>query len=126
VASFGHLSVAEAIRLHSSLTYRVYMLGFSPGFPYLGAVPAPIAMPRLATPRLTVPAGSVAIAGRQTGIYPTATPGGWRLIGRTPVPLYRPTKAPPFLLSPGDLVRFEPITREEFGRRQRDCDADAH
>jgi KipI family sensor histidine kinase inhibitor len=125
VASFGNLSIAEAIRLHSSVTYRVYMLGFSPGFPYLGSVPAPIAMPRLITPRSKVPAGSVGIAGRQTGIYPTATPGGWRLIGRTPTALYRPTKARPFLLSPGDLVRFEPITREEFNSFHRDCDDDA-
>ena len=125
VASFGNLSIGEAIRLHSSVTYLVYMLGFLPGFPYLGSVPAPIAMPRLATPRNKVAAGSVGIAGRQTGIYPTATPGGWRLIGNTPATLYRPTKARPFLLSPGDLVRFEPITREEFNRLQRDRDADA-
>jgi KipI family sensor histidine kinase inhibitor len=125
VASFGNLSIAEAIRLHSSVTYRVYMLGFSPGFPYLGSVPAPIAMPRLITPRSKVLAGSVGIAGRQTGIYPTATPGGWRLIGRTPTALYRPTKARPFLLSPGDLVRFEPITREEFNSLHRNRDDDA-
>ena len=125
VASFGNLSIAEAIRLHSSVTYRVYMLGFSPGFPYLGSVPAPIAMSRLVTPRSKVPAGSVGIAGRQTGIYPTATPGGWRLIGRTPTALYCPTRDRPFLLGPGDLVRFEPITREEFSSLLRDRDDDA-
>jgi KipI family sensor histidine kinase inhibitor len=109
-----------------SVEYRVYLLGFSPGFPYLGIVPAPLAMPRLATPRTVVPAGSVGIAGSQTGIYPTATPGGWRLIGRTPLTLYRPADAKPFLLSPGDLVRFEPIDPEEFERLHCEQDDDAH
>ena len=116
LAAFAKMSVAEAIRLHSSVEYRVYMLGFSPGFPYLGSVPEPLAMPRLAIPRIAVPAGSVGIAGSQTGIYPTATPGGWRLIGCTPVPLYRPNDPRPFLLSPGDLVRFEPIAPQECDR----------
>lgn len=125
VAAFANLSVTEVIRLHASAQYRVYMLGFSPGFPYLGTVPEPLAMPRLATPRTTVPAGSVGIAGSQTGIYPTSTPGGWRVIGRTPVALYRPANSKPFLLSPGDLVRFEPIGSEEFDRLRREYD-DAH
>jgi TIGR00370 family protein len=116
VAAFAKLSVPEAIRLHASVLYRVYMLGFSPGFPYLGLVPAPLTMSRLATPRTSVPAGSVGIAGNQTGIYPTSTPGGWRLIGRTPVALYRPSSSIPFLLSPGDMVRFEPIGPQEFDR----------
>ncbi len=124
VASFGNLSITEAILLHSSVTYRVFMLGFSPGFPYLGLVPAPITMPRLTAPRLKVPAGSIGIAGEQTGVYPTATPGGWRIIGRTPVTLYRPTKVSPFLLQAGDLVRFQPITREEYNQLERDRDAD--
>jgi KipI family sensor histidine kinase inhibitor len=101
------------------------MLGFSPGFPYLGVVPAPLTLPRLATPRTSVPAGSVGIAGRQTGIYPTSTPGGWRIIGRTPIQLYRPNTATPFLLSPGDLVRFEPIGPQEFDRLHREAHADA-
>lgn len=126
VAAFANMSVAEAIRLHASVLYRVYMLGFSPGFPYLGSVPAPLTMPRLASPRSTVPAGSVGIAGSQTGIYPTATPGGWRLIGRTPVALYRPNSSTPFLLSPGDTVRFEPVGLQEFDRHRRDPHADAH
>ena len=126
VATFAKLSVADVIRLHASVLYRVYMLGFSPGFPYLGSVPEPLAMPRLATPRTTVPAGSVGIAGHQTGIYPTSTPGGWRLIGRTPVALYRPTSSTPFLLSPGDLVRFEPIGPQEFDRLRREHHDDAH
>ena len=127
VASFAKLSVAEVIRLHASVHYRVYMLGFSPGFPYLGLVPEPIAMPRLPTPRISVPAGSVGIAGTQTGIYPIATPGGWRLIGRTPVALYRrENSATQFLLHPGDLVRFEPIGTQEFERLRRDTHDDAH
>ena len=120
VADFAKLSGAEVIQLHASVQYRVYMLGFSPGFPYLGSVPAPLAMPRLATPRTTVPAGSVGIAGTQTGIYPISTPGGWRLIGRTPVALYRPNSSPQFLLRPGDLVRFEPIGPQEFNRLIRE------
>lgn len=126
LADFAKLPVADVISLHASVEYRVYMLGFSPGFPYLGIVPEPLAMPRLATPRTSVPAGSVGIAGSQTGIYPSATPGGWRLIGRTPIRLYRPADAKPFLLSPGDLVRFEPIGPEEFDRFQRKQDDDAH
>ncbi|HBH81195.1 MAG TPA: hypothetical protein DDY39_15345, partial [Nitrospira sp.] len=91
VATFAGLQPAEAIALHASVLYRVYMLGFSPGFPYLGLVPGQLAMPRRATPRTKVPAGSVGIADRQTGIYPTATPGGWQIIGRTPISLYRKT-----------------------------------
>ena len=125
VAAFAKMSVDDVIRLHSSVLYRVYMLGFSPGFPYLGIVPASIAMPRLATPRAIVPAGSVGIAGMQTGIYPTATPGGWRVIGRTPVALYRPSSATPFLLNPGDTVRFDSIGPEDFDRLLRTHDADA-
>lgn len=126
VAAFAQLSIPDAIRLHSSVSYRVYMLGFSPGFPYLGTVPAPLAMPRLATPRTSVPAGSVAIAGPQTGIYPMSTPGGWRLIGRTPVELYRPGASTPFLLNPGDSVRFVPIAPEDFRELQGQRDDDAH
>lgn len=116
VAAFARRSVADTIRLHHATQYRVYMLGFSPGFPYMGVVPASIAMPRLATPRTVVPAGSVGIAESQTGIYPTATPGGWRIIGRTPVSLYRPQTSEPFLFSPGDSVQFYPIGTDEFAR----------
>lgn len=114
VAAFGKMSAAAVIRLHASVLYRVYMLGFSPGFPYLGLVPKALAMPRLATPRIAVPAGSVGIADRQTGIYPTSTPGGWRLIGRTPIALYRPNSSTPFLLNPGDVIRFTSIGPQEF------------
>ena len=116
VAAFARRSLADTIRLHHETLYRVYMLGFSPGFPYMGLVHASIALPRLATPRTVVPAGSVGVAESQTGIYPTATPGGWRIIGRTPVSLYQPHFSQPFLLSPGDSVRFYPIDEEEFTR----------
>jgi KipI family sensor histidine kinase inhibitor len=120
VAAFAGLSTADVIALHASVRYRVYMLGFSPGFPYLGLVPEPLAMPRLSTPRPKVPAGSVGLADRQTGIYPTATPGGWRVIGRTPLSLYRKTDLNPFPLKAGDLVRFAPIDRDEFDRLSRE------
>jgi inhibitor of KinA len=126
VAAFAQQSIPDTIRLHCSVVYRVYMLGFSPGFPYLGTVPEPIAMPRLATPRATVPAGSVGIAGQQTGIYPTSTPGGWRLIGRTPVALYRPAGSTPFLLHPGDSVRFVPIEPDQFHALDGPRHDDAH
>lgn len=116
LAERAGLSVEEAIALHASVEYRVYMLGFSPGFPYLGMVPDAIAAPRLPEPRINVPAGSVGIAGRQTGIYPQDSPGGWRVIGRTPLVLYDPARTEPFLLEPGDRVRFVPIDRREFDR----------
>lgn len=126
VATFAGLQVAEVIALHASRPYRVYMLGFSPGFPYLGLLPAQLAIPRRSTPRTTVPAGSVGLADRQTGIYPIATPGGWQLIGRTPIPLYRKTSLTPFLLKPGDLVRFTPIERDEFDHLSRLNQHDDH
>lgn len=120
IATFAGLQPAEAIALHASIYYRVYMLGFSPGFPYLGLVPERLAIPRRATPRTKVPAGSVGIADRQTGIYPTATPGGWQLIGRTPVAMYRKTRSNPCLLKPGDSVRFKPIAQDEFDHLSRE------
>lgn len=116
LARFADLSIEEVIGLHTSVTYRVYMLGFSPGFPYMGRVPEVIAMPRLADPRMHIPGGSVGIAGLQTGIYPQDSPGGWRIIGRTPLRLYDPNRSKPFLLQPGDHVRFVPIDRDEFDR----------
>jgi KipI family sensor histidine kinase inhibitor len=109
VARHNGLSVEQVIRRHAGTTYRVYMLGFSPGFAYLGGLPAALVTPRLPTPRTRVPAGSVGIAGQQTGIYPLATPGGWRLIGRTPRRLFNPAQDPPTLLQAGDLVRFVAI-----------------
>jgi inhibitor of KinA len=110
VAEHNGLAVEEVIRLHSEATYSVYMLGFTPGFPYLGGLPDALATPRLETPRQRVPAGSVGIAGAQTGIYPLSTPGGWRLIGWTPVMLFDPARTPPALLQPGDRVRFAPVS----------------
>lgn len=108
VASRTGLSEADVIRFHSGVDYRVLVLGFVPGFPYLGFVPERLELPRRATPRVRVPAGSVAIAGRQSAIYPFATPGGWHLIGRTEAPLWNPRRDPPALLAPGDRVRFVP------------------
>ncbi len=104
----------EVIRLHCSATYHIYMIGFMPGFPYMGELPDALVTPRLKTPRLSVPAGSVGIAQRQTGIYPMESPGGWRLIGRTPLKMFDPNNQPPSLLQMGDLVEFFPITEEEF------------
>jgi KipI family sensor histidine kinase inhibitor len=108
VARLHGLSVEEVVAIHSGAEYLVYFLGFSPGFPYLGGMPEAIATPRLARPRRMVPAGSVAIGGSQTGVYPVASPGGWRLIGRTPLELFRADRNPPTLLEMGDRVRFVP------------------
>ena len=116
VASFANLTEDDVIRLHSDATYRVFMLGFVPGFAYLGLVDQRIAMPRHATPRVHVPLGSVGIAGVQTGIYPAETPGGWQLIGRTPVKPFDPARADPFLMKAGDAVQFYAIDRAEYDR----------
>lgn len=109
VAVNAGLSAEEVVQIHSSTAYRVYMIGFSPGFPYLGGMDPRIACPRLTTPRIRVPAGSVGIAESQTGVYPNASPGGWQLIGRTLVRLFDATQAPPSVLQPGHYVRFVPI-----------------
>jgi len=114
VASIHGLAVEEAIRLHSSATYTAYFLGFVPGFAYLGGLPPDLATPRLQTPRKAVPSGSLAIGGNQTGVYPTVTPGGWRLIGKTPLKLFNPAAAHSSFFEIGDQVRFVPITAEEF------------
>lgn len=106
VANYHHLLVEDVIRIHSSRTYTIYMMGFTPGFPYMGKLDDAIVTPRLETPRTHVPAGTVAIAGSQTGIYPIHSPGGWRLIGYTSLQLFDPTSESPFLFSPGDEVRF--------------------
>jgi inhibitor of KinA len=116
VARFARMSEDEVIALHAAATYRVFMLGFVPGFAYLGIVDSRIAAPRHSTPRLRVPTGSVGIAGVQTGIYPAETPGGWQLIGRTPVKAFDMTRAEPFLMKAGDAVRFVPIDPAEYGR----------
>ncbi len=109
VASRCGLTEDEVVARHSAAEYRVYMLGFAPGFAYLGGLDPAIAAPRRSTPRTRVPAGSVGIAGMQTGIYPLETPGGWQIIGRSPRPLFRPESAEPCLLRPGDRLRFVPI-----------------
>lgn len=114
VARARGLTPAEVIERHAAPDYPVYLVGFMPGFPYLGGLDPSLATPRLDTPRSRVPAGSVGIAGAQTGVYPLASPGGWRLIGRTPLPLVDWGKDPPFLLQPGDLVRFVPVPSAEF------------
>jgi inhibitor of KinA len=112
VAALTGQTPEDVIRIHAAAEYLVYFLGFSPGFPYLGGLPESIAAPRLPTPRARVPAGSVAIGGRQTGIYPLASPGGWRIIGRTPLRLFDPDRNPPALLKMGDRVKFRPVAAE--------------
>jgi inhibitor of KinA len=114
VAKLHGLGRADVIRLHSSRPYHAYFLGFAPGFAYLGNLPGEIATPRLESPRRKVPAGSVGIAGRQTAVYPFTTPGGWRLIGRTPVTMFRPDRKPMELISIGAEVRFRPISPDRF------------
>lgn len=116
VARSAGLSRDEVVARHAGADYVVHFIGFTPGFPYLGGLPSRLSTPRLERPRVRVPAGSVAIAGSQTGIYPHATPGGWRLIGRTPVALFDPTGEPPALLAMGDRVRFVSVTHEQFER----------
>ena len=114
VAKINHLTIDEVIQIHTSREYLVYMLGFAPGFPYLGGMSEKIATPRKESPRLTIPVQSVGIAGEQTGIYPIETPGGWQIIGRTPLKLFRPNENPPSLLRAGDRVRFRSISRKEY------------
>ncbi len=119
VAAMHGMTQGQAIELHASVEYLVYFLGFVPGFAYLGELPRELVTPRLATPRKKVPAGSVGIAGNQTGVYPFATPGGWRLLGRTPVPMFRAEQEGLSLLSIGDRVRFTPISPERFAEMER-------
>ena len=114
VAAFGGCSTEEVVALHTSRIYRVYMVGFIPGFAYLAEVDSRIAAPRRATPRTAVPAGAVAIAGGQTGIYPAMTPGGWNIIGRTARRPFDPMRPDPFLFEVGAEVRFRPVSRAEF------------
>lgn len=121
IATYNSLNETEVISIHSKPTYLVYMLGFAPGFPYLGGMSSRIATPRLATPRTQIPAGSVGIADQQTGIYPLSTPGGWQIIGRTPIQLFDPNRNPPILLQMGDYICFRPITDKEYYRIKEEC-----
>ncbi|MEW5980737.1 MAG: 5-oxoprolinase subunit PxpB [Acidobacteriota bacterium] len=123
VAAYGGVTEQEVVAIHSEGEYLVHMMGFTPGFPYLGGLSPRIATPRLATPRTRVPAGSVGIAARQTGIYPTDSPGGWRIIGRTPVRLFDATRDPPVWCDAGDYVRFVPIDPVEYDRIRRRVEA---
>jgi KipI family sensor histidine kinase inhibitor len=119
VCAMHGLTAAQAIELHVSAEYLVYFLGFVPGFAYLGGLPEELVTPRLATPRRRVPAGSVGIAGSQTGVYPFATPGGWRVLGRTPIAMFRTDRDGLSLLSIGDHVKFVPISSERFAALER-------
>jgi KipI family sensor histidine kinase inhibitor len=116
VAERSGVEPEEIARRHSVVEHRVLMVGFSPGLPYLGGLDPALAVPRRATPRIRVPAGSVAIANLQTTVYPFETPGGWSVIGRTPLVLFDPAREPPTLFAPGDHVRFVPISRSEYSR----------
>jgi KipI family sensor histidine kinase inhibitor len=114
VAVHNGLAEDEVIAIHAGTDYLVYMMGFSPGFTYLGGMSARIAAPRLETPRTVIPAGSVGIAQQQTGVYPVASPGGWRLIGRTPVSLFDASRNPPVIVDAGDYIRFVPVAPDEY------------
>jgi inhibitor of KinA len=114
VALHCRLDAEEVVALHCAGDYLVHAIGFTPGFPFLGGLPAPLATPRRDTPRARVPAGSVGIGGSQTGVYPIASPGGWHLIGRTPLALFLPERSPASLLRPGDRVRFRRISQAQF------------
>ena len=119
VAAMHGMASAQAIELHASVTYVVYFLGFVPGFAYLGELPQALATPRLDSPRRTTPPGSVGIAGSQTGVYPFATPGGWRIIGRTPIAMFRPEREAMSFLSIGDRVRFTPVSAARFAAMEK-------
>lgn len=123
VAEHNKLDTQEVIDIHTSKPYQVYMLGFTPGFPYLGGMSERIATPRLTQPREKIPAGSVGIAGSQTGIYPIASPGGWQLIGRTPLKVFNPRSANPFLFAAGNYLQFSAIDADAFEAVQRQVEA---
>lgn len=123
VAEFSKLSPEEVIKIHCSTIYHVYMLGFTPGFCYLGGMDQRISTPRKHSPRLKIPAGAVGIAEQQTGIYPIQSPGGWQLIGQTPVKLFDPLRKLVFLIEPGDKLQFVPITKDRFDEISEEIDA---
>ncbi len=122
VVNHSGLSREEIIKIHSGTDYLIYMIGFLPGFPYLGGLDERISTPRLKEPRTRIPSGSVGIGGAQTGVYPVDSPGGWQLIGRTPVKLYDPERAEPIVYSAGDYIRFKPVSIEEYYSIKEQCD----
>lgn len=117
VAKLHDLTIDDVVKLHSGVVYQIYMIGFTPGFPFLGGLPEILNTPRMETPRTAVPAGSVGIANNQTGIYPVESPGGWRIIGRTPLKLFDPARKDPFLYEPGDSIKFVPVSEETYRSR---------
>jgi KipI family sensor histidine kinase inhibitor len=123
VAKVHDLTTEEVIRIHSEPQYLIYMIGFTPGFPFLGGLPEILATPRLESPRVLVPAGSVGIANNQTGMYSIDSPGGWQLIGRSPLKPFQPEKENPFLYQAGDYLKFDPITPEEYDRIRAEVEA---
>ena len=120
VAETHGLTVEEVIQIHSEPEYRIYMVGFTPGFPFLGGLSEKLHTPRLESPRTKVPRGSVGIANNQTGVYPIASPGGWQLIGRTPLKLFAPERENPILYQAGDFLRFKPISMAEYRKREKE------
>ena len=126
IAANAGLTEEEVIEIHSSRDYLIYMLGFLPGFCYLGGLDERIFTPRLASPRIKIDAGSVGIGGSQTGIYPLDSPGGWQLMGKTPVKTYDPNREVPILVEAGDYIRFVPIDEEEFNRIKELVDKDEY
>ena len=126
VAENANLSVDEVIKIHSGTDYLVYMMGFMPGFTYLGGLDPRIATPRLKSPRLKIEPGSVGIAANQTGMYPLESPGGWQLIGRTPLKLYDDTKEPPVFIQAGDYIRYVSIDKAEYDRIAKEVENDTY
>ncbi len=116
VAEHNSITKDDVVRIHSGAEYRIYMIGFTPGFPFLGGLPKVLNTPRLETPRSFVPEGSVGIAKNQTGIYPLASPGGWQLIGQTPLKLFAPERSNPFIYKAGDRIKFMPISADDYKR----------
>lgn len=125
VAQHSNLSEEEVIRRHTASKYLIYMMGFAPGFTYLGGLDESIATPRLSVPREKVAAGSVGIAGKQTGMYPIETPGGWNLIGKTPLKMFDPTREPEILIQSGDYIKFYPISMNEFKEIEEKIESDS-
>ena len=126
VAEHANLSKDDVIKIHSGTDYLVYMMGFIPGFTYLGGLDERIATPRLKSPRLKIDAGSVGIAANQTGMYPLESPGGWQLIGRTPLKLFDDTKEPPVFIQAGDYIRYVPIDQKEYDRIKEEVEKDTY